>query len=80
MIIGPMPVIVHDSPVAMRRFSLKYVLSANEFADVLMPEPMPSMEIKSKESWLARKFVGMANTKSDRDLRSRTSCFYQCSA
>lgn len=40
--IGPIPVNVHDSPVAMRRFSLKYVFSASELADDKMPAPAPT--------------------------------------
>lgn len=39
--IGPMPVRVHDRPVAIRRFSLKYVFKASELADELIPDPAP---------------------------------------
>lgn len=39
---GPMPVNVHDNPVAIRRFSLKYVFNANELAEELIPEPAPN--------------------------------------
>lgn len=39
--IGPMPVRVHDRPVAMRRFSLKYVFNASELADEFIPDPAP---------------------------------------
>lgn len=38
---GPMPVKVHDNPVAIRRLSLKYVFSAKEFADEFIPDPAP---------------------------------------
>lgn len=40
-IMGPNPVIVHDIPVAIRRFSLKYVFRASELEDVVMPIPEP---------------------------------------
>lgn len=40
---GPNPVSVHDSPVAMRRFSLKYVFNASEFADEFNPDPRPKL-------------------------------------
>lgn len=40
--IGPIPVSVHDSPVAIRRFVLKYVFNASEFADEFIPEPRPN--------------------------------------
>lgn len=40
-IMGPNPVIVHDIPVAIRRFSLKYVFRASELEDVVMPTPEP---------------------------------------
>lgn len=38
---GPNPVAVHVMPVAILRFSLKYVFTANEFADALIPAPIP---------------------------------------
>lgn len=38
---GPNPVIVQDIPVAIRRFSLKYVFRASELEDVVMPMPDP---------------------------------------
>ena len=31
---APRPVQVHDSPIAMLRFFLKYVFKANEHADI----------------------------------------------
>lgn len=40
--IGPIPVNVHDNPVAIRRFSLKYVFSASELADDRMPAAAPT--------------------------------------
>lgn len=40
-IIGPNPVAVHVIPVAIRRFSLKYVFTAKEFALALIPAPIP---------------------------------------
>lgn len=40
-IMGPSPVIVHDIPVAILRFSLKYVFNASELDDVVMPMPEP---------------------------------------
>lgn len=40
-IMGPNPVIVQDIPVAIRRFSLKYVFRASELEDVVMPMPDP---------------------------------------
>lgn len=39
---GPNPVHVHAMPVAIRRFSLKYVFNANEFADEFIPVPRPN--------------------------------------
>lgn len=47
-IIGPKPVIVHDIPVAIRRRSLKYVFSARELADVVMPIPEPAETMKKR--------------------------------
>ena len=38
---GPSPVIVHDIPVAILRFSLKYVFRASALEDVVMPAPEP---------------------------------------
>lgn len=37
----PKPVVVHDIPVAILRFSLKYVFNAREFADCVIPIPDP---------------------------------------
>lgn len=42
--IGPIPVSVHDKPVAIRRFSLKYVFNASEFADEFIPDPSPMLK------------------------------------
>lgn len=33
---------VHEHPVAIRRFSLKYVFKARAFADALIPIPAPT--------------------------------------
>lgn len=41
---GPNPVIVHEIPVAILRFSLKYVFKARELEDVVMPMPEPASE------------------------------------
>lgn len=46
---GPNPVIVHDIPVAIRRFSLKYVLRASELEDVVMPMPEPATGVERRE-------------------------------
>lgn len=45
---GPNPVIVHDIPVAIRRFSLKYVLRASELEDVVMPMPEPATGVERR--------------------------------
>lgn len=39
--IGPMAVVVQENPVAILRFSLKYVFSANAFADCTNPKLDP---------------------------------------
>lgn len=41
IMMGPSPVNVHAIPVAIRRFSLKYVLSASDEAEEFIPEPAP---------------------------------------
>lgn len=43
-IMGPSPVIVHDMPVAILRFSLKYVFRASELDEVVIPIPDPKTE------------------------------------
>lgn len=43
---GPNPVIVQDIPVAILRFSLKYVFKARELAEVVMPIPEPGIKIR----------------------------------
>lgn len=40
--IGPRAVKLHENPVTILRLSLKYVLSAKEFADVVNPTPAPA--------------------------------------
>lgn len=40
--IGPRAVKLHENPVTILRRSLKYVLSAKEFADVVNPTPAPA--------------------------------------
>lgn len=41
--IGPSPVAVQEIPVAIRRFSLKYVFNARAFADWFIPVPAPTI-------------------------------------